>query len=138
MRIVFDTNVLVSALLLEGSVPARAVFAVMDTGEILLSESLVNEINDILQRKKFEPYISAEQREEFLIALVQSGTLVEITETITACRDPKDNHILELAVSGRAQVIVTGDSDLLVLNPFQGIRILAPRDFLSSTSSQES
>lgn len=135
MRCVFDTNVLVSALLFERSIPAQAVFAGMDTGEILLSESLVNEIDDILQRKKFESYISAEQREEFLIALVQSGTLVEITKTITICRDPKDNHILELAVSGRAQVIVTGDSDLLVLNPFQKIQILAPREFLSCISS---
>src|SRR5258706_168681 len=134
MRVVFDTNVLVSALLFERSIPAQAVFAVMETGEILLSEALVSEINDILQRKKFEPYISTEQREEFLIALVQSGTLVEITETITACRDPKDNHILELAVSARAQTIVTGDSDLLVLNPFQEIQILAPRDFLSRIS----
>jgi len=134
MRVVFDTNVLVSALLFERSIPAQAVFAVMEAGEILLSEALVSEINDILQRKKFEPYISTEQREEFLIALVQSGTLVEITETITACRDPKDNHILELAVSARAQTIVTGDSDLLVLNPFQEIQILAPRDFLSRIS----
>ncbi len=134
MRVVFDTNVLVSALLFERSIPAQAVFAVMEAGEILLSEALVSEINDILQRKKFEPYISTEQREEFLIALVQSGTLVEITETITACRDPKDNHILELAVSARAQAIVTGDSDLLVLNPFQEIQILAPRDFLSRIS----
>ncbi len=102
MRCVFDTNVLVSALLFERSVPAQAVFAGLDAGEILLSETLVNEIDEILQRRKFEPYVSAEQREEFLIALVQSGTPVEITETITACRDPKDNHILELAVSGRA------------------------------------
>ena len=135
MRVVFDTNVLVSALLFERSVPAQAMFAAMDAGEILLSETLVNEINEILQRKKFERYISAEQREEFLIALVQSAELVEITETITACRDPKDNHILELAVSGGAQVIVTGDSDLLVLNPFQEIQILPPRDFLSIISS---
>jgi len=135
MRVVFDTNVLVSALLFERSVPAQAMFAAMDAGEILLSETLVNEINEILQRKKFERYISAEQREEFLIALVQSAELVEITETITACRDPKDNHILELAVSGGAQVIVTGDSDLLVLNPFQEIQILPPRDFLLIISS---
>jgi putative PIN family toxin of toxin-antitoxin system len=135
MRCVFDTNVLVSALLFQRSVPAQAVFAGLDAGEILLSETLVNEIDEILQRTKFEPYVSAEQREEFLIALVQSGTLVEITETITACRDPKDNHILELAVSGRAQVVVTGDSDLLVLNPFQDIQILTPRDFLSGISS---
>ena len=131
MRVVFDTNTLVSALLFESSVPAQAFFAAMDAGEILLSASLVNEVNEVLQRKKFKKYISAEQREEFLIALVQWGRLVEITETVAVCRDPKDNHILELAISGDAQVVVTGDSDLLVLNPFKAIQILTPRDFLS-------
>ena len=99
-----------------------------------MSEELVNEVNEILQRKKFERYVSAEQREEFLIALVQSSELIEITETITVCRDPKDNYLLELAVSGGAQVIVTGDSDLLILNPFQEIKIVTPRDYLSIIS----
>jgi uncharacterized protein len=132
MRIVFDTNTLVSALLFEPSVPAQAFFAAMDAGEILLSATLVNEVNEVLQRKKFEKYISAEQREEFLIALVQSGRLIEVTETIAVCRDPKDNHVLALAVDGGAQVIVTGDSDLLVLNPFKMIQIVTPREFLST------
>ena len=134
MRVVFDTNVLVSALLFEHSIPAQAMFAAIEAGEFLLSEELVNEVNEILQRKKFERYVSAEQREEFLIALVQSSELIEITETITVCRDPKDNYLLELAVSGGAQVIVTGDSDLLILNPFQEIKIVTPRDYLSIIS----
>ena len=134
MRVVFDTNVLVSALLFEHSIPAQAMFATIEAGEFLLSEELVNEVNEILQRKKFECYVSAEQREEFLIALVQSSELIEITETIAVCRDPKDNYLLELAVSGGAQVIVTGDSDLLILNPFQEIKIVTPRDYLSIIS----
>ena len=131
MRVVFDTNMLVSALLFESSMPGRAFSMALETGEILLSEILVNEANEVLQRKKFQKYITVEQREEFLIALVQSGRLVDITEIIAVCRDPKDNHVLELAVSGGAQVIVTGDSDLLVLNPFRAIQILTARDFLS-------
>ena len=134
MRVVFDTNVLVSALLFEHSIPAQAIFATIEAGEFLMSEELVNEVNEILQRKKFERYVSAEQREEFLIALVQSSELIEITETIAVCRDPKDNYLLELAVSGGAQVIVTGDSDLLILNPFQEIKIVTPRDYLSIIS----
>jgi len=86
MRVVFDTNTLVSALLFELSIPAQAFFAAMDTGEILLSATLVNEVNAVLQRKKFKKYISTEQREEFLIALVQWGRLVEITETVAGQR----------------------------------------------------
>lgn len=132
MRVVFDTNILVSALLFETSVPAQAFFAALSTGDVLLSETLVNEINEVLQRKKLKKYISNEQREEFLIALVQSSKLVDVIEMIDVCRDPKDNHVLELAVSGGAQVIVTGDSDLLILNPFESIQIVTPRDFLAS------
>jgi putative PIN family toxin of toxin-antitoxin system len=132
VRLVFDTNVLVSALLSEQSKPAQAFFAALQGGEVLLSTPLANEISTILHRKKFDRYLSEEQREAFLIALVQSSTLVEVTKTITACRDPKDNMLLELAVSGKADVIVTGDTDLLVLHPFKKIAILQPEAFLTA------
>jgi len=132
MRAVFDTNVLVSALMFEQSTPARAFFAAIQGGEVLLSTALANEISSILHRRKFDPYFSEEQRESFLIALVQSSTLVEVTETIRACRDPKDNMLLELAVSGKADVIITGDTDLLILDPFKKIAILPPEAFLTA------
>ena len=132
MRLVFDTNVLVSALLSEQSTPAQAFFAALQGGEVLLSTLLANEIRTILHRKKFDRYLSGDQREAFLIALVQSSTLVEVTKTITACRDPKDNMLLELAVSGKADVIVTGDTDLLILHPFKKIAILQPEAFLTA------
>jgi len=131
MRFVFDTNVLVSALLFEQSKPAQAFYSALNQGEILLSADLVNEIHKVIHRRKFDRYISDEQRDIFLIALVQTGTLVEITATISVCRDPKDNMILELAVNGEVDVIVSGDEDLLALHPFRGIRILTPQDLLS-------
>ena len=138
MRAVFDTNVLVSALLSEQSTPAQAFFAALQQGEVLISAPLSNEINRILHRNKFGLYLTSEQRETFLIALVQSTTLVEITETIHVCRDPKDNMLLELALSGKADVIVTGDSDLLVLHPFRGVAILKPEPFLTEYLSTNS
>ena len=67
----------------------------------------------------------------FLVALLKEAEMVEIAETITDCRDAKDNKFLELAVSGKADCIVSGDADLLVLNPFRGIPILTPREFLT-------
>jgi len=82
MRAVFDTNVLVSALMFEQSTPARAFFAALQGGEVLLSTPLANEISTILHRRKFNCYFSEEQRETFLIALVQSSKLVEVIETI--------------------------------------------------------
>ena len=96
-----------------------------------MSAPLADEINRILYQEKFDRYLTSEQREEFLIALVQSSVLVDVTETISVCRDPKDNMLLELAVSGQADVIVTGDSDLLALNPFRNTLILNARDFLT-------
>jgi predicted nucleic acid-binding protein len=56
--------------------------------------------------------------------------MVEVTESVHACRDPKDDRFLELAVSGHATCIVTGDDDLLSLHPFRGILLLSPRSFL--------
>ncbi len=66
---------------------------------------------------------------EFLTAFVRDGTRVEITEQVKECRDPEDNKFLELALSGRATCIVSGDEDLLILHPFRGIAILTPRQF---------
>jgi len=134
MRFVFDTNVFVSALLFEDSKPAQAFYSALNQGEILLSTDLVNEIHEVIYRKKFDRYVSNEQRDMFLIALVQAGTLVEITENINVCRDPKDNQILELAVSGQADVIISGDKDLLALHPFQGISIFTPEDYITTTN----
>jgi uncharacterized protein len=57
--------------------------------------------------------------------------IVEVTEVVTDCRDSKDNKFLELAVSGGAQSIISGDADLLVLDPFRGISIVTPQVFVS-------
>jgi putative PIN family toxin of toxin-antitoxin system len=132
MRVVFDTNVIVSALLFENSTPAQAFFAALKSGEVLLSAPLAEEISRIIYHPKFDRYLTDEQRADFITALVEASALVEIKDTITVCRDPKDNMILELAVSGKAEVIVTGDADLLVLNPFEQISILSPKDFLET------
>jgi putative PIN family toxin of toxin-antitoxin system len=137
MRSVFDTNVVLSALLFEESKPAQAFFAALTDGEILLSVELAHEINRVLLRKKFDRYLTIDQRELFLAELVETSRLVEITETINACRDSKDNMILELAVSGQADAIITGDGDLLVLHPFRSVPILTPETFLKTFPKNE-
>jgi putative PIN family toxin of toxin-antitoxin system len=127
---VFDTNVIVSALLLPDSVPSAAFHHAMETGGILVSESLLVELQSVLQRQKFDRYLARDKRDAFLERLVEEATLVETTEVIDACRDPRDNMLLELAVAGRAKCIVTGDADLLILSPFREIPIVTPQDFL--------
>ena len=130
-RYVFDTSVIVSALLFEHSTPAQAFYAAIDHGELLHSTGTFAELSDVLGRKRFDRYITREERERFLVKLLLHANLVEIDVEVRACRDPKDDKFLELAVCGGASCIVTGDSDLLVLNPFRRIPVLTPNQFLS-------
>ena len=136
MRCVFDTNVLVSALLLVDSKPRKALTAALSKGTILLSYSVLAEIYEVLTRKQFRRYVGEEEVRAFLAALTREAEWVDVSMRIAACRDPKDNKFLELAVEGQATHIVTGDSDLLALNPFQGIQIISPQVLLEELDAE--
>ena len=129
-RIVLDSNALVSRLLLPDSIPGQAVRKAVEEGDILMSESTLFELADVLGREKFNAYVSIQDREEFLRMLGRIVEMVTILHAVHDCRDVRDNQILEVAVNGQATVIVTGDEDLLALNPFRDILILKPADFL--------
>ena len=131
-RYVFDTNVLISAILFEHSKPGLAFHTALELGAIVLSYPVIQELNTVLSREKFNRYVFQEEREHFLEALLREAIVVDIMEVVRACRDPKDNMYLELAVSGEATCIVSGDQDLLRLNPFRGIPIITPDEFLTS------
>jgi putative PIN family toxin of toxin-antitoxin system len=85
-----------------------------------------------LSRKQFRRYVDDGDIRSFLAALTREAEWIDVDTRITACRDPKDDKFLELAVSGRATHIISGDADLLAVNPFRGIVILSPRFFLES------
>ena len=131
LRVVFDTNVVISAMLLPLSIPRRALDHAMREGRPLISAATTIELDELIHLPRFDQYLSEEERIEFLTTLVQEAELVNVVETVTDCRDPRDNKFLELAVSGRATHIVTGDSDLLVLHPFRGIIVVSPSSFLA-------
>jgi putative PIN family toxin of toxin-antitoxin system len=137
LRFVFDTNVIVSAALLASSIPRQAFDKALDEGKILISVPVLLELAEVLSRKKLNKYLLEEERMRFLVALLKESELVDITEAVTDCRDAKDNKFLELAVSGKADCIVSGDEGLLVLNPFRGIPILTPRKFWNDFPQQE-
>ncbi len=99
--------------------------------QIVASEATWAELTEVVNRSKFDKYIPKIQRLAFIETVKQKAISYEITETITDCRDPKDNKFLELAVAADAQYIVTGDLDLLILNPFRTIFILKSGDFLA-------
>ncbi len=130
MRCVFDTNVLISALLLPDSKPRQALDAALQHGMVLLSLPVLAELYGVLTRTRFRKYITEDDVRSFVAALTREVGWVEVSVRLIVCRDPEDDKLLELAVSGKATHLVTGDGDLVSLNPFRDIQILSPASFL--------
>ena len=132
MRVVVDTNVWVSRLLLSGSVAALALDKALGSSEVMVSESLVAELANILSREKFDRYVSVQDREEFLRRVPKVATVAPVLTEVEVCRDPDDNHVLALALDSESDYIITGDRDLLVLHPWRGVKIVPPHTFLET------
>ena len=131
MIVIFDNNILISAALFWTSVPAEAFRkARKNDNKILASNPVLEELKTTLLDSKFDKYVSLPKRIEFYEMYKSSVQTVPITTSIVACRDPKDDMFLELAVSGNANIIITGDKDLLKLNPFRGIQVVTPKEFV--------
>ncbi len=90
----------------------------------------MNELADVLARPKFDRYITLEDRQHFLRLLGRLAEFVPIVYPVNACRDPRDDKFLEVALNGKAELILTGDAALLALHPWQGIAILSPGNYL--------
>ena len=128
IRIVIDTNIWISFLI--GRTLAGLSKAILnDQIKILFSEELIDELVEVLQRPKFKKYFSQDNIAELISLLHAKTEQVDITERFSDCRDPKDNFLLDLCVSGNADYLITGDEDLLVMNPFQGVAIVNYRLF---------
>ena len=137
-RFVVDTNVLASHLLLPESVSGQALWLALSAGDMLVSDATLTELATVINRPKFDKYISKPARRKFFEVLAPLCINVEIIQTIQASRDPKDDKFLEVAINGSADFILTGDTDLLELHPFHEIPIYSPWQFLerSELSSQ--
>jgi putative PIN family toxin of toxin-antitoxin system len=114
-RFVIDTNTLVSAFILSRtSTAAQVYYKIKDKGEIVVSKDVFDEFTNVFIRPKFDKYISLDNRLNAIQDLRKLVKFVAVTHFIKACRDPKDNKFLELAIDAGAECIVTGDKDLLV------------------------
>lgn len=129
-RFVFDTNSFISAALIGGSVNAQALDKAFAIGEVVVSTAVFAEFTSVIFRKKFDRYLTDDRRLQIIQKLERDTHLCEVNITLDECRDPKDNQFLELAIEAGAACIVTGDKDLLILNPFRNIIIITPTDFL--------
>ena len=132
MRYVVDTNVAVSASIFSLSVPRQAVETALRNSILLFSEVTMDELKEVLFRSKFDRYVSRQERATFLTQLSTAAEFVSIIQLVRECSDPKDDKFLEVALNGRADMIITGDADLLEMHPWRGLAILSPAGYLNS------
>jgi putative PIN family toxin of toxin-antitoxin system len=100
-------------------------------GPLLASDATLAEFREVFLRAKFDREVDRALREGVVEEYARLCTMTPIPVAIRACRDPRDDKFLEVAVHGRADAIITGDKDLLELHPFHGIAILTPADYLN-------
>ena len=122
-RVVIDTNVFISALLNPVGTPRKVIDIAVNQFTILQSEATYQELTTRISKKKFDKYLEKDDRLNFLSSLKNRSLFVDMSHETRVCSDLDDNKFLELAVSGMAQYIITGDNDLLILNTYQGIPI---------------
>ena len=131
VRWVVDTNALISRLLAPRGVAAQALDRALAGGILLVSDATLQELVEVLWRPRFDAYLTADDRRNFLGLLAGVTRKVPVTRRFQQCRDPRDDKFLELAFAGQAKAIITGDQDLLVLQHFHQTAILSPAQFLA-------
>ena len=127
MKVVIDTNIWISFLI--GKALSGLEELLGEKIQVVVSDEQFKEIISVLKRPKFKKYFGLRDIEELLFLMQKVSELVIIEHTVTDCRDRKDNFILETALKGGAGIIVTGDKDLLDLNPYKGVKILTYKEF---------
>ena len=134
MRALLDANVLISAVIRPRGTPGLIVAALLerDSFELVLSPRIVADVEAALELGKIRKYLR--EPEEAMLWLADLAALADLADDTGrakgVCRDPSDDAVLSAAIEGRADVIVTGDADLLVLEEHEGIAIVTPRAFL--------
>jgi putative PIN family toxin of toxin-antitoxin system len=130
--IVVDASTVVSAALKIDSIPERALLKAERDDVLALSSAVEAEIVAVLNRPKFDRVLSSGRRDQMIGALRQAAVRFEPSVSVVDCRDPKDNKYLELALAAGANFIISGDDDLLVLDPWRGVRIVRPAAYLGA------
>jgi putative PIN family toxin of toxin-antitoxin system len=127
-RVVVDTNIWIS-FLIGKSLSGLSQAIISSQIIVLFSDDLFCELIEVLNRPKFKKYFSESAIKDLVTLLYEKVELIDVTSHFDDCRDAKDNFLLDLAVSGHANYLVTGDADLLILNPFHSVEIISCQDF---------
>jgi putative PIN family toxin of toxin-antitoxin system len=135
LRAVLDANVVISGICFPDSVCGRIVYEAPATVQFLWSEVLRAEVFGVLARPKLDKFGPLPARLDAADRLISTGVQIALGEIGRRCRDPKDDHVLELAIVGQAALVVTGDRDLLILDPFGSIRVVSPASSMAMIHS---
>jgi putative PIN family toxin of toxin-antitoxin system len=138
-KVVFDTSCLISAAIRPDSIPDQAVTLALKTCQLCSSVDALEELQEVLQRRRFDTYVGLDSRIAFLQAIRSHSQVFTPTDSILnevkgQCRDANDDFILALALAAQADIIVSSDHDLLALHPWNGIPILTPAQFVAQFS----
>ena len=131
-NIVLDTSTLISAFLFKNSLPYKTLKKAEEEFIIIQSEYTTAELLEVIYRKKFDKYLTDEERVKYLSDFLSTTQKINPIHSVeNSCKDPKDIPFLELAHTAKAKFIISSDKDLLELNPFNKIKILTPAEFIN-------
>ncbi len=133
IKVIIDTNLWISFLIGQGLSELKGLIA-SGTIQVVMCDQIQEEIIRVTQRSKLRKYFSPQKVIELLNLLAIIGLFVKIKSEVSVCRDEKDNFLLALARDSQAQFLITGDTDLLILEEFEGTKIMAYRDFLEQAN----
>ena len=135
LKLVIDTNILISAALSSQGAPARLVRYALAQHRLVFSQPTFDELRSRIYRPKFDRYISLESRERLLHDFNACAHWVDIGEPAVYCRDRDDDKFIETALVAQAPYLVSGDSDLLQVAGFDALKIISAQQALDVLGS---
>jgi putative PIN family toxin of toxin-antitoxin system len=130
LKLVIDTNILISAALSTQGAPARLVREALAHHRVVFSQPTFDELRTRLYRPKFDRYISLENRERLLHDFNACAHWIDIGDPASYCRDRDDDKFIETAIKAQASYLISGDNDLLELAPLPTLKVISAQDAL--------
>lgn len=135
MRLILDTNLWIS-FLISSRYDQLDKLLIADKYKLLFSGKLLSEFVDVAQRPKLQKYILSKDLDDLLGTIDSVAEFIDVSSNVDICRDPKDDFLLNLAIDGKADYLLTGDKDLLVLGSIEETKITTISDFFESVYPQ--
>lgn len=129
-KFICDTNMLLSSLISKKSPPYQTVSYVIENGFLVFSVETFAELTEVINREKFDKYLSQQTRQTFIQKLRDNSLIYQVHQKLEICRDIKDNKFLDVAIVSNSNCLITGDDDLLSLEYIGNTLILTPRAFI--------